>query len=83
MARLEAEDGGDTAAERAWLLRAATAPADPAWGCRSCGAASHEWAPNCPNCAAFGTLAWGETGPAALAKPQPAPARIDAHARGA
>ena len=85
MARLEAEDGGDTSAERAWLLRAATAPADPAWGCGTCGATALDWAPKCPNCAAFGTLAWGQAGPAgaALAKPQPAPARIDAHARGA
>jgi HemY protein len=85
MARLEAEEKGDTAAERAWLLRAATAPADPAWMCASCGAPAREWTPKCAHCEEFATLAWGtaETVPAALAKATQPSHIIDASARGA
>jgi HemY protein len=86
MARLEAE-GGDTAAERAWLLRAATAPADPAWVCASCGVPAPAWTPKCPHCGEFATLAWGGDGAAAAAlapiKAAPPPHVIDAPARGA
>jgi HemY protein len=85
MARLEAEEKGDTAAERAWLLRAATAAPDPSWLCESCGAQAAAWTAKCPHCGEFARLTW-----AAPDAPHPAasltvaePAIIDAPARGA
>ncbi len=66
-----AEREGDTAAARAWLLRAAARPA-PTWLCRECGEASAAWTPHCAACGAFDGLAWEarlEAG-AALAPPE-------------
>lgn len=58
MARLEEEDRGDKDAGRAWLARAAAAPADPAWVCDHCGHVGTHWAPHCPKCKSFDSLAW-------------------------
>lgn len=58
--RAAIEDGefGPGLAAREWLMRAAAAPADPAWACSNCGQPNHAWAPNCPHCLAFDALAW-------------------------
>jgi HemY protein len=58
MARLEETEGGDPAAVRRWLLRAAEAPADPSWICESCGRSTADWRARCPHCGAFDTLRW-------------------------
>jgi HemY protein len=65
MARIEEESGGDAAAAKAWLARAADAPADPAWTCQSCGHPHADWRALCGRCGAFDKLAW--TAPARLA----------------
>ncbi len=67
-ARLAAEDSGDSAAERDWLVRAAAAPPGPAWLCAQCGAEAPEWSALCPACGAFATIGWAvpERAPAAL-----------------
>lgn len=67
MARLEEEDRGDKDAGRTWLARAAAAPSDPAWVCAHCGHVDPQWAPHCPKCREFDTLAWG-TPPGATAQ---------------
>ncbi|MFO1059715.1 MAG: heme biosynthesis HemY N-terminal domain-containing protein [Dongiaceae bacterium] len=58
MARLEESEGGDAAAVRRWLLRAAEAPADPSWICESCGLSTGDWRARCPHCGAFDALRW-------------------------
>jgi HemY protein len=58
MAALEEAEHGDGAAARAWLARAAEAPPDPLWVCKSCGAESRDWQPLCPRCRVFDSLAW-------------------------
>jgi HemY protein len=65
MARIEEESGGDAAQAKAWLARAADAPADPAWTCDSCGHPHAEWHALCRRCGAFDKLAWAP--PARLA----------------
>ena len=70
MARLEEEDHGDKDAARTWLARAATAPADPAWVCDQCGHVEAHWAPHCPKCQGFDSLAWA-TPPGAQLAPAP------------
>ncbi len=68
LAALEAaEHGGDAAAQREALLRAAAAEPDPAWHCDACGAAHGEWHPACPACHVAGRLRWG--GPPRVALP--------------
>lgn len=57
-ARIEQSRGDDPAAASAWLARAADAPADPAWTCRSCGQPHAAWAALCANCGAFDRLEW-------------------------
>ena len=86
MARLEAEEKNDTAWERAWLLRAASAVPDPTWVCASCGGHASAWTALCPHCGAFSTLAWRtpEVKPAeALPRARESAPPIDAPARGA
>jgi HemY protein len=85
MAELEMAEHGDLAAARGWLARAATTTAaDPTWVCRDCGSECEDWAPLCPACRSFDSLAWrtpGGTLPArlpaaaagALAPPLPVP----------
>lgn len=58
MARLEAEEKGDLAAERRWLARAADAAPDPAWVCGRCGYAHGAWRATCQRCHAFDSLGW-------------------------
>ena len=58
MARLEQEEHGDSAAARAWLERADSAPQDRTWTCESCGAVAPEWSALCGNCSAFDTISW-------------------------
>jgi len=58
MAEVAEAEEGDELAARAWLERAAAAPADPTWVCGSCGASAPEWSPRCRACGAFDGLAW-------------------------
>jgi len=58
MAELEERQHDDREAARQWLRRAADAPADPAWTCTHCGAASREWYGQCPHCDSFDSFAW-------------------------
>ena len=58
MARLEEAESGNAAAARRWLLRAAEAPADPAWICARCGQGCATWLALCPQCGAFDSLEW-------------------------
>lgn len=57
-AKLEELDGGDSAAIRSWLERAASMDRDPSWTCGTCGAIADRWAAICGNCDAFNTLQW-------------------------
>lgn len=74
MARLEEEEGGDAAAVRAWLARAADAPPDPAWVCDACGAAHARWQANCAGCRSFDRLVWRAPARVQPALPEPAAA---------
>jgi len=58
MAEIAEAENGDELAARAWLERAAGAPADPTWVCGSCGASTPEWSPRCRACGTFDGLAW-------------------------
>lgn len=70
LARLEREERNDEAAARDWSDRAATAPADPAWVCRECGANTPIWGGRCPVCGGFDALEWRS----GAASPAPVPA---------
>jgi HemY protein len=71
LARLEQAQSGDNAAARAWLAKAAGAPADAIWVCRSCAATEGEWSLTCAKCGTIDSLAWAVPRPAPDA---PAPA---------
>ena len=58
-ADLEESEHGDLEAVQAWLKRAASADADPAWICDSCGNAIGRWSGVCGNCNGFDTFRWG------------------------
>lgn len=58
MAQLEDQERGDKDQVRHWLMRAASATADPAWVCKDCGHVEAEWDPHCPKCRGFDTLVW-------------------------
>ncbi len=58
MADLEEKEKGDSAAIRAWLLRASAASPDPAWICADCGAVWDSWSPVCAQCGALGSQHW-------------------------
>jgi HemY protein len=58
MAELEEKQYGDGLSAREWLLRAASAPADHAWSCRSCGWRGATWTIQCAACGGFDTLRW-------------------------
>lgn len=62
MARLEESGAGNLAAARQWLDRAIGAPADPCYVCGDCGRETVDWAPLCPVCGGFDSLAWGLAG---------------------
>lgn len=89
-AELEDAEHGPGPAARDWLLRAADAPADPAWTCTRCAGHVPLWQPTCPHCGGFDTLQWrpaplapdalvldakAATGAAALARPEALPPR--------
>lgn len=57
-AELEQAEHGDAGAARDWLSRVATAPPEPAWICRNCGAVAREWAALCGHCGTFDGLRW-------------------------
>lgn len=58
LARLEREERQDEAAAQAWIGKAATAPAEPAWHCHACGKPADSWTSACPACGAFDALDW-------------------------
>jgi HemY protein len=58
-AELEQGESGNAVAARDWLARAAEAEAEPAWLCRTCGAAAREWSALCGHCGDFDSLSWG------------------------
>ncbi len=62
MAEVEEREQTGPEKVRAWLSRAAVAPADRAWRCTSCGAHHEAWRPVCESCGAFGTLQWRAPG---------------------
>ncbi|HYG86346.1 MAG TPA: heme biosynthesis HemY N-terminal domain-containing protein [Azospirillum sp.] len=58
LADLERAEHGNEEAAQSWLVQAVSAPPDPAWTCRACGAVSRDWSGLCGNCNAFDTLEW-------------------------
>lgn len=62
MAEVEERERTGPDKVRAWLSRAADAPADRAWRCNACGAHHEGWRPVCESCGAFGTLQWRAPG---------------------
>ncbi|MBP6766997.1 MAG: tetratricopeptide repeat protein [Reyranella sp.] len=62
MAEVEEREQTGQDKVRAWLSRAADAPADRAWRCTACGAHHEGWRPVCESCGAFGTLQWRAPG---------------------
>ncbi|HUS95514.1 MAG TPA: heme biosynthesis HemY N-terminal domain-containing protein [Hyphomicrobiaceae bacterium] len=56
MARVEAEQRGNTGAVREWLARAVNAPRDPAW--TADGIVSEDWAPVSPVTGALDAFQW-------------------------
>lgn len=63
LARLEEEDAvgkgrGDRDQAHMWLALAASATADPAWVCDTCGHVDAHWAPHCPKCSSFDSYTW-------------------------
>ena len=62
MAEVEEREQTGPDKVRAWLSRAADAPADRAWRCNACGAHHEGWRPVCESCGAFGTLQWRAPG---------------------
>jgi HemY protein len=58
MAELERAEHGNEDAARDWQAKALSAPADPAWVCRSCGTVATAWSGRCGHCGAFDSLEW-------------------------
>lgn len=58
MAELEEKENNDLQKSHNWLVRAATAPADPHWVCDSCGNAVDTWSAHCASCEAFDSYHW-------------------------
>lgn len=88
MAEVVEREDGDLHKAHDWLVRAASAPADPQWVCDSCGNAVDTWSAHCGSCHAFDSLEWrtpkrvaatAEALPAPkAATPAPADAALDA-----
>lgn len=57
-ARLEREERGDDRAAAGWMAKSATAPAEPAWICATCGKPTDHWSSTCPQCGAVDSLEW-------------------------
>ena len=62
LARVERGERGDERAATRWLEQAAEAPPAPQWVCGRCGHAAPAWAPDCPACHGFDSLAWRPPG---------------------
>ena len=58
LADIERRSAHDEDAARRWDNQATTAPADPEWVCKSCGAERHLWAPRCTTCLSFDSFVW-------------------------
>lgn len=58
LAEVEEAEGGDAAAVRNWLAKAAEAPPDAVWLCRQCGTVGPQWSTLCPTCHGLDTIAW-------------------------
>ncbi len=69
MAEIAEAEHQDGAAARDWLARAATAPADPVWLCKTCGTEHAVWTSLCSNCRSFDSLAWETPSRAAVPVP--------------
>lgn len=54
---LEEKEGNGEAAQE-WLRKAADADVDKGWQCERCGHVADAWAPVCPHCGTFDSLAW-------------------------
>jgi len=67
LAELEEAEHGDSAEARAgqarWLRDVANAAPAPRWRCTNCGTEHAAWSPDCPQCAAAGTIIWGAAPP--------------------
>ena len=62
MMRLEQQTDNNEETILAWEEKAVTAPPKPCWVCSSTGYQSAEWMPFTPNCGAFNTFVWGNSG---------------------
>jgi len=69
LARLEREERQNESAAQAWMSKVATAPAEPAWHCASCGKPADLWGSTCPSCGTPDSLWWGQQTPALLPAP--------------
>lgn len=88
MAEVEERENDDRETARQWLIRAADAPADPAWICGTCGAVAADWAATCAHCGGFDSFTWrtpprietaeAVAGPPQHARLQPAGGEADA-----
>lgn len=67
LARIAQSQGDAEDSARSWLARAAEAPPDNAWTCRTCGQPHAQWQPLCRSCGAFDRLEWRP--PARVAAP--------------
>ncbi|MBW7851833.1 MAG: heme biosynthesis protein HemY [Rhodospirillales bacterium] len=76
LAEVEEAEGGDAAAVRDWLAKAAAAAPDPIWLCRQCGGVAPRWSSLCPTCHALDGIAWSDPLHPPPALPAAAPAVI-------
>src|SRR5262249_7023383 len=60
---------GDEMAASLWAERALQGPAMGRWSCTACKGEAPGWAPVCPHCGAFDTLAWSDPGAMVEADP--------------
>jgi HemY protein len=77
MAELAEAEHHDAADARAWLGKAADAPAEPIYVCAECGGETRHWAALCPHCRNFDRLEW-RTPPRAAFAPTAPPTALPA-----
>ncbi|EAR53120.1 HemY domain protein [Oceanicola granulosus HTCC2516] len=70
MAAIERGAGADDTVVRGWLTKALTAPRGDQWICDNCHNVAAHWAPVCPNCKSFDTLAWKRPPQSEVAMPR-------------
>lgn len=58
LARLEREEKNDETAAQDWLMKAASAPPEPAWTCQACAKPADRWTASCPACGTVDSLIW-------------------------